>query len=200
MITEKLKHIFLNEAAKHSSQIVQSFLVSAIKSKDMDTIMHTAAMYDAPDLLKSVLAHHNSAPEVYFQALYSATTDGHMQCVQLLWDKSVHSAEDGRRILTQAMFKKHVDVAHYALDKGADPNDKDQVLLCLCAFNQYYELAERLLEKCDCSAALNYLHAEHLCDYHHWQWFDEMIKSRTQKDTLQNALQPIKNTRSTSKM
>lgn len=200
MITEKLKHIFLNEAAKHSSQIIQSFLVSAIESKNLDAIMHTAAMYDAPDLLKSVLAHHNSAPEVYFQALYSATTDGHMQCVQLLWDKSVHSAEDGRRILTQAMLKKHVDVAHYALDKGVDSNNEDQDLLCLCAFNQYYELAERLLEKCDSSAALSRLHTQYVSDYHKWQWFDEMIASRAQKETLQNILQPIKNTRSNSKM
>lgn len=200
MISQDLENIFLKEAEKHASQIIQGFLKSAIKSGNFGIVMNTAAMFGAPDLLKSVMAHHQSTSELYVSALHNAAIDGHVECVQLLWDKVSPSAHEGYRILTRATLNKHFAVAHYALDKGVDPNNEDQDLLCLCAFNQYYELAERLLEKCDSSAALSRLHTQYVSDYHKWQWFDEMIAARAQKEALQNILQPIKNTRSNSKM
>ena len=200
MVPLHLKTLFLEQAMKHPESIVQGFLASAINTKDLDTVMQTAANNDAPDLLKVVMDHHQSTPEVYYRALYSTASDGYLKCVQLLWDKGVNFPHAGYKILTQAMLNNHVETAIYALEMGVKPNDKDELLLCLSAVMHQYELNQLLLKQCDSTVALKKLHAEHTNEYHKWQWFDEMIKSQEQKAALQNAIAVPQNTRRSSKM
>lgn len=200
MIPLHLKTLFLDQALKHPESIVQGFLASAIDTKDLEGLMHTAAMYDAPDLLKALMEHHQSTPNVYYKILHSTASDGYLKCVQLLWEKGVRSSQDGYKVLTQAMLNNHVETAIYALEMGVCPNSKDEILLCLSAVKQQYELNQLLLTQCDSAVALKKLHADHTNEYHKWQWFDEMIKSQEQKAALQNAIAVPQNTRRSPKI
>ena len=188
MIDEKTKKLLTTELKRDSCSVFESLLLTTISRGNVHDIISQSVVFNAPHLLKEALLHTDYSAEKYYQALYSAVIYGNLPCVEVLWEKSQSSAEQQYNLLKQSMLHKKVDVAHYLLQQGADPSDKDQTLLALCACQRYETLVEALLEKCDHKSALDSLRREFMHCYNSWQWFENMMTAREQKRVLQDSL------------
>lgn len=188
MIDEKTKEVLTSELKRDRCRLFESLLLTTILSGNVHDVISQSVVFNAPHLLKEALLHTDYSAEKHYQALYSAVIYGNLSCVEVLWEKSQSSTEQKYNLLKQSMLHKKVDVAHYLLDKGVDPNDKDQTLLALCVCQRYETLVEALLEKCDHKSALDGLRREYMHCYNSWQWFEDMMNAREQKRVLQDSV------------
>lgn len=199
MIDQQFKDILLREIRSPSSHWWDKGMVSSIDRGDPNDIMSKCVDYNLPHVLKLVLPHTNCCQEDYYKQLNSAVSDGRIQCVDLLWDKAVTTPQQGYNLLQEAMLKKHVDVAHWILQKDVDLTERGHILLALSACQGCETLAEELLKQCDYTASLHLLRDGFMHEYPKWQWFEELMLARQQRAVLE-AVVPNLPTTSVRKM
>lgn len=188
MIDEKTKELLIAELKRDSCGVFEPIVRTTILHGNADDIVSQSIVFNAPHVLNKVLPYTNYATEKYHQALHSAVIYDNVPCVEVLWERADPSFQQQYNLLKQSMLHKKVNMAHYLLDKGVDPTDKDQTLLALCVCQRYETLVEVLLKKCDHKIALDCLHTEYMHCYDSWQWFDDMMNAREQKRVLEDSV------------
>lgn len=188
MIDEKTRQLLTAELKQDSCGVFETIVRTAILHGNADNIVSQSIVFNAPHVLNKVLPHINYSPEKYQQALHSAVIHDNIPCVEVLWKRAAPSAQQQYNLLKQSMLHKKVNMAQHLLDKGVDPNDKDQTLLALCVCQRQETLVEKLLEKCDHKASLDCLRNEYMHCYDSWQWFDDMMNARDQRAILEAAM------------
>lgn len=185
MIDQQFKEILLRELKDHSSDLWCNFMSLSIERGDPNDIMVNCVSFNVPHILQLVLPYTNCTQDNYYKQLHNAVSDGHVQCVDLLWNKSPPSSQQGYDLLQHAMLQKHTNVAHWILKKDVDLTDRGHILLALSACQGCETLAEMLLERCDYKASLHLLRNGFMHEYFKWRWFEDQMLAREQRLTLE---------------
>lgn len=128
------------------------------------------------------------------QALTEAALRGHLPCVKFLWKLSIPSlSHRGDKALAAAAGAGHLKVVQYMLEKGADPHYKMSAPLRAAALHQHYDMVDFLFEHSSPLDALAGLRTQN-AKTHQWQWFEEYVQAKNQKNVLNHEVSTNCNT------
>lgn len=186
-------------------------LVEATQTNDVDTVHHfmwacnpkdrnslpfiTAARFGSLECLEA-LKTVSDVTSNDAQAFKEAAKNGHLECVKFLWKLCIPTLNHrGEKALAEAASTGQLHIVEYLLERGADPRYKRSTPLQMAAIHHQYETVDFLYPHSSPSEALNALCLRSSNIRNQWQWFEEYVQSKDQKNILTteicNASNPV---------